>query len=126
MAMKKPTMPAVPSGVSLRSKADKLSRATELALDIVQQILELGVDPSDVKLLAQVKDTALTIISQQIRVDEGRLRESSAEEQRRSLVLAELARGLGAGADEAGSAAQPHSRPLPAARRSTTRPGGRN
>jgi hypothetical protein len=56
------------------TKADKLSRATELALDIVQQILELGVDPSDVKLLAQVKDTALTIISQQIRVDEGRLR----------------------------------------------------
>jgi hypothetical protein len=56
------------------TKADKLSRTTELALDIVQQILELGVDPSDVRLLAQVKDTALTIISQQIRVDEGRLR----------------------------------------------------
>jgi hypothetical protein len=56
------------------SKAEKLSRATDLALGIVKDILELGVDPSDVKLLAQVKDTALTIISQQIRVDEGGLR----------------------------------------------------
>jgi len=111
MAMKKPTIPAVPSEVALPSKADKLSRATELALDIVQQILELGVDPADVKLLAQVKDCALSVISQQIRVDEGRLRESSAEEQRRSLVLAELAKGLGAGVDEAVSVAQGRSRP---------------
>ena len=51
------------------TKAEKLSRATDLALDCARQILELGIDPKDVKLLAQVKDTALTIISQQIRLD---------------------------------------------------------
>ena len=56
------------------SKADKHSAATDLALDIVRQILELGVDPSDVKLLAQVKETALTVISQAIRLGESELR----------------------------------------------------
>jgi len=51
------------------TKAEKLSRAADLALDCARQILELGIDRSDVKLLAQVKDTALNIISQQIRLD---------------------------------------------------------
>jgi len=51
------------------SKAEKLGRATELALDCVRDILELGIDPSDAKTLAIVKDTALNIISQQIRLD---------------------------------------------------------
>jgi hypothetical protein len=60
------------------SKADRLSAATDLGLGIVKEILELGVDPSDVKLLAQVKDTALTIISQQIKVDETRMRSSQS------------------------------------------------
>jgi hypothetical protein len=113
MAIRKITAPALPSEAALPSKADKLSKATELALDIVQQILELGVDPADVKLLAQVKDTALSVISQQIRVDEGRLRESSAEEQRRSLILAELAKGLGAGVGEAAPAAPRSGRRRP-------------
>jgi hypothetical protein len=56
------------------SKADKHSAATDLALDIVRQILELGVDPSDPKILAQVKDTALTVIGQAIRLGESELR----------------------------------------------------
>ena len=51
------------------SKAEKLGRATERALDCVRDILELGIDPSDAKTLAIVKDTALNIISQQIRLD---------------------------------------------------------
>ena len=51
------------------TKAEKLSRAADLALDCARQILELGIDRSDVKLVAQVKDTALNIISQQIRLD---------------------------------------------------------
>ena len=115
MAIRKITAPAPPGPLTT---ADKLSRATELALDIVQQILELGVDPADVKLLAQVKDTALSVISQKIRVDEGALRSQSEAEQHRSLVLAELAKGLGAELGEAGSAAQgrPHSVPRSALR----------
>ena len=51
------------------NKAEKLGRATELALDCVREILELGIDPSDAKTLSIVKDTALNIISQQIRLD---------------------------------------------------------
>jgi len=60
------------------TKAERLNTATDLALGIVKDILELGVDPSDVKLLAQVKDTALTVISQQIRIEAERLREPRA------------------------------------------------
>jgi hypothetical protein len=62
------------------SKAEKLSAATELALDNVRQILELGINPEDVKLLAQVKDTALTIISQQIRIEENELKAPRQDE----------------------------------------------
>ena len=51
------------------NKAERLGRATELALDCVREILELGIDPSDAKTLSIVKDTALNIISQQIRLD---------------------------------------------------------
>ena len=51
------------------SKTERLSRATDLALTCVMEILELGIDPSDAKKLAIVKDTALNIISQQIRLD---------------------------------------------------------
>src|SRR6516165_8082065 len=62
------------------TKAEKLSAATELALDNVRQILELGINPEDVKLLAQVKDTALTIISQQIRIEESELKAPRQDE----------------------------------------------
>jgi hypothetical protein len=56
-------------GISRMSKAEKLSRAAELALDCVTQILELGIDPTDAKTFAAVKDTALNVIAQAIRVD---------------------------------------------------------
>ena len=72
MARKSAGLPAKAWGEM--TKGEKLSAATELALDAVRQILELGIDPDDVKLLAQVKDTALQIISQQIRVQENELR----------------------------------------------------
>jgi hypothetical protein len=52
------------------TKAEKLSHNADLGLDVVKSILELGVDPRDPKILGFVKDTALTIIGQQIRVDE--------------------------------------------------------
>jgi hypothetical protein len=51
------------------TKTEKLSRATELALTCVREILELGINPGDAKTLAIVKDTALNVISQQIRLD---------------------------------------------------------
>ena len=78
--MVKKSVPALPTDAvpakpwDEMTKAEKLSAATELALDNVRQILELGITPEDVKLLAQVKDTALTIISQQIRIEENVLR----------------------------------------------------
>ena len=78
--MVKKSVPALPTDAvpakpwDEMTKAEKLSAATELALDNVKQILELGINPEDVKLLAQVKDTALTIISQQIRIEENVLR----------------------------------------------------
>ena len=74
-----PTPPVGQSKVATKpwtelTKAERLNTATDLALGIVKDILELGVDPSDVKLLAQVKDTALTVISQAIRLGESELR----------------------------------------------------
>jgi hypothetical protein len=78
------------------TKAEKLAANVDLGLDIVRRILELGVDASDPKVLGHVKDTALTAISQLIRINEGQLRSATAEEQRREQVLAELAKGLGA------------------------------
>jgi len=51
------------------TKAEQLGRATELALNCVREILGLGIDRSDAKTLAIMKDTALNIISQQIRLD---------------------------------------------------------
>lgn len=62
------------------TKAAKLSQATELALDKVIEILSMPVDANDLRLMAQIKDTALQIISQQIRVDEQRLRQREGEQ----------------------------------------------
>ena len=84
--MVKKAVPALPADVlpakpwDEMTKAEKLSAATELALDNVKQILELGINPEDVKLLAQVKDTALTIISQQIRIEENELKAPRQDE----------------------------------------------
>src|SRR5262249_49775005 len=48
----------------------------------IRQILALEIDPENVKLLAQIKDVALAVISQQIRVDEGKLRPPASGERR--------------------------------------------
>jgi hypothetical protein len=60
-------------------KGEKLSAVVDLGLDVAKKILELDVDPDNVRLLAQIKDTALSVISQQIRVDEGRLRPPASD-----------------------------------------------
>jgi len=67
-----PTVPTKPWGEM--SKGEKLAANTDLALDVTRQILELGVDASDPRVLGHVKDTALTIIGQQIRIEAERLR----------------------------------------------------
>jgi len=64
---------AVPRVWETLSKAAKLSHNADLALDCARQILELGVDPSDPKLLSIVKETALSVIAAQIRLDELRM-----------------------------------------------------
>jgi hypothetical protein len=76
-ALPAPALPARPWDEL--TTGEKLVANTDLSLDIIRQILELGVDPENVKLLAQIKDAALTIISQQIRVEEGRLRPPASD-----------------------------------------------
>jgi hypothetical protein len=69
------TLPTVPDKPwSEMTKAERLSAATDLGLGIVREILQLGVDPDNPKLLKIVQETALSTISQQIRVDEAKLR----------------------------------------------------
>jgi hypothetical protein len=84
----------------LASKAERLSGATDMALGIVERILQLGVTPDNLKLLALVKDTALTIIGQQIRVDESRMRggttDRSYEAMLRSIEAAQPTKADGA------------------------------
>jgi hypothetical protein len=71
-AVGEPTVPMKPWGEM--SKGEKLAANTDLALDVTRQILELGVDVGDPRVLGHVKDTALTIIGQQIRIEAERLR----------------------------------------------------
>ena len=67
-----------------------------MALDCARQILELGVDPSDPKLLSIVKETALSVIAAQIRLDELRMNDPGdqpgniAPEERRRRALEEI------------------------------------
>jgi hypothetical protein len=63
-----------------RSKGEKLSAAADLGLDIARQILELGVNPGDPKVLAIVQRTALEVIAQQIRVEQGLLPQNDTRE----------------------------------------------
>jgi len=67
------------------SKADKLAAATDLGLDVSMKILtdggrlldERGLEGMDPKLLAEVRGTALSIISDQIRIDAAALQASA-------------------------------------------------
>jgi hypothetical protein len=70
------------------TKAEKLGFTTDLGLDIVKSILELGVDLGNLKLLKIVKEAALTVISQQIRVDEGQMRSQQSVQQIAAIVAA--------------------------------------
>jgi|SRR5215472_9049051 len=56
------------------SKGERMSYSADLALDFTRQLLELPFDPENLKLLGHQKDAALTIISQQIRIEAERLR----------------------------------------------------
>jgi len=56
------------------SQGERMSHNANLALDFTRQLLELPFDPENLKLLGHQKDAALTLISQQIRVETERLR----------------------------------------------------
>jgi hypothetical protein len=83
MANRKPTAPALPAEAPLSARpswdemsdGEKLGVATGLALDIVKEILALGIDPTNPKMVGHVKDAALHVISLKIRVDESRMRQ---------------------------------------------------
>jgi hypothetical protein len=60
------------------TKGERLARNANLALSFVRQLLEVPFDPENLKMLAHQKDAALTIISQQVRVEAEQLREPRA------------------------------------------------
>src|SRR6516164_125647 len=64
--------PAVPWAAM--SKGERMSYNADLALNFTRQLLELPFDPENLKLLGHQKDAALSIISQQIRIEAERLR----------------------------------------------------
>jgi hypothetical protein len=51
------------------SRGQKLERAADLGLDRAYEILQLGVDPLNPKVLAIVQNTALAVISRQIAIE---------------------------------------------------------
>ena len=83
-----PALPAAKPWPAM-TQAERLSANADRALDVTRQILELPVDPENPKLLGHIKEVALTVIGQQIRVSEG-LRDRAAEEARGQLLLEEL------------------------------------
>jgi hypothetical protein len=60
------------------TKGEQLARNANLALNFVRRLLEVSCDPANLKMLGHQKDAALTIISQQIRVEAEQLREPPA------------------------------------------------
>jgi len=61
-----------------QSKGERLSYNVDLSLEFTRQLLELPFDPENLKLLGHQKDAALTLISQQIRVETERMRSPPA------------------------------------------------
>jgi hypothetical protein len=59
------------------TKAERLGSAVDTALEVATEILALGVDPTDPRVLAIVKDTALSIIATQARLDAAALQAAS-------------------------------------------------
>jgi hypothetical protein len=58
-----------------QTRADKLGTLTDKAFDVTRAILDIPVDPADKRLLSIQKDTALSVISTQTKVDESQLRQ---------------------------------------------------
>jgi hypothetical protein len=56
------------------TKGERLSHNVDLSLEFTRQLLEAPVDFDNLKLLGHQKDAALTLISQQIRIESERLR----------------------------------------------------
>ena len=71
-----------------QTHAQKLSLLTSKALEKTRQILDLPCDPGNLKLLSIQKDAALSVLSTQVKVDEGQLR------MRRENVLEEITRRI--------------------------------
>jgi hypothetical protein len=63
------------------TKGERMAYNADLALNFARQLLELPFDPRNLKMLGLQKDAALTIISQQIRVESEQLREPRARGQ---------------------------------------------
>jgi len=57
-----------------QSKGERLSHNVDLGLEFTRRLLELPFDPDNLKLLGHQKDAALTLISQQIRIEAERMR----------------------------------------------------
>jgi hypothetical protein len=72
------TPPAAEKPWADMSKGERMSYNADLALNFTRQLLDLPFDPENLKLLGHQKDAALTIISQQIRIEAERLREPGA------------------------------------------------
>jgi hypothetical protein len=81
--------PAAPVPWEQKSRAEQLAELTGKALGLTKALLELPIDPENLKLLSIQKDAALSILSTQIKVDEGQLRQ---DDTKRALILAEIAR----------------------------------
>ena len=60
---------------SAMSRGERMAHNADLALGLVHELLSLPFDPTNLRLLGHQKDTALTILSQQIRIEAERLRE---------------------------------------------------
>ena len=75
-ALAETAAPAVPWADM--SKGERMAYNADLALNFTRQLLELPFDAENLKLLGHQKDAALTIISQQIRIEAERLREPGA------------------------------------------------
>jgi len=63
------------------SRGERMARNADLALGLVHELLSLPFDPTNLRLFGHQKDTALTILSQQIRIEAERLREPPARGQ---------------------------------------------
>jgi hypothetical protein len=72
-AVAETTAPAVPWADM--TKGERMAYNADLALTFARQLLEVPFDQKNLKLLGHQKDAALSIISQQIRIEAERLRE---------------------------------------------------